>query len=452
MRIPIKLAIIAALMALLAIPLLLVVSKIYERDNYHEQARNDIANSWTGEQLILGPILVVPYSRIYESREFNKELERYVTSKVTVDEQLFVLPDALTGNVDLQTEVRYRGIYEVPVYTSAVSLGGDISNSEVLELAQRKDVIAIGRPYLSIVVNDMRGIAASPELNWNGDTVEFMPGSQLVFRDAGIHAPLSDIDRVALDRYRFSVSFTLRGMSSFRFVPVGSSSSIDITSSWPHPRFEGLYLPSHREISNNGFTASWQTSAFATNIAEKARHCASGDCGQLMNNSLGVVLVDPVDVYLQAQRASKYGILFIGLTFTAFFLFEVLRKIAIHPIQYTLVGLALSVFYLLLVSLAEHIPFRSAYGIATLACSGLLGFYITFVLKSLRLGGLFAAAITSLYAILYVIIQEEDYAFSMGAGLIFITLSGVMFATRNIDWFEISQHTFSEAGAEAREA
>jgi len=449
MRIPTKLAFIVAMMLLLAVPLLLVVSKIYERDNYHEQARNDIANSWTGEQLILGPILVVPYTRIYEKREFSKELEKYVTSGVTVDEQLFVLPDALTGNIDLQTEIRYRGIYEVPVYSSAINLVGDISNSEILELAQRKDVIAIKQPYLSVVVNDMRGIASSPALNWNGDTVEFMPGSQLTFRDSGIHAPLSNVDLGDLNRYHFSVSFTLRGMSSFRFVPVGNSNSIDIASNWPHPRFEGLYLPFHREISDSGFTASWQTSAFATNIAQKARSCASGDCSQLMNNSLGVVLIDPVDVYLQAQRASKYGILFIGLTFTAFFLFEVLRKVAIHPIQYMLVGLALSVFYLLLVSLAEHIPFLWAYGIATLACSGLLGFYITCVLKSLRRGSLFASAITSLYAVLYVIIQEEDYAFSMGAGLIFIALSGVMFATRNIDWFQVSQHTFQKAVAEA---
>ena len=297
-------------MLLLAIPLLLVVSKIYERDNYHEQARNDIANSWTGDQLILGPILVVPYTRVYENREFNKELERYVSSEVKVDEQLFVLPDALTGDVDLQTEIRYRGIYEVPVYSSAIRLGGEMSNSEILELAQREDVIEIGQPYLSIVVNDMRGITASPVLSWNGDMVNLSPGSKLAFRDAGIHALLSGIDQLALGRYRFSVSFALRGMSSFRFVPVGNSSSIDITSSWPHPRFEGLYLPSHREISDSGFTASWQTSAFATNIAEKARDCASGDCGQLMNNTIGVALVDPVDVSQKKSDPDDRGTVF----------------------------------------------------------------------------------------------------------------------------------------------
>jgi inner membrane protein len=158
-----------------------------------------------------------------------------------------------------------------------------------------------------------------------------------------------------------------------------------------------------------------------------------------MNSYLGVVLVDPVDVYLQAQRATKYGILFIGLTFTAFFLFEVLRQLSIHPIQYALVGSALTVFYLLLISLAEHISFVWAYWIATGACCGLLGFYITYVLKSIKRGSAFAAAIAGLYGVLYVIIQQEDYAFFMGASLIFLALSGVMYVTRNIDWFHISQ-------------
>jgi len=438
MRIRIKLAVIAALMLLLAIPLLLVVSKIYERDNYQKQAQRDIAESWTGEQTVLGPILVIPYTRVYEGPEYDPELERYVTREITVDEQLFILPDALTADANLKTEIRYRGIYEVPVYSSNLMLSGEMSNAELLELGRRNDVTAIGQPYLSIVVNDVRGIANSPVLNWDAETVEFIPGSRLSFQNSGIHAPLPDTDRDKLQRYRFSLNLALRGMSSFRFTPVGDTSSITIESNWPHPRFEGRYLPSHREIDDEGFRAEWQMSTFSTNIAEQARACAGGSCGEFMYNYLGVALIDPVDIYLQAQRASKYGILFIGLTFTAFFLFEVLRQLSIHPIQYTLVGLALSVFYLLLVSLSEHILFVWAYWIATVACSGLLGFYITYVLKSFKRGSAFAAAIAGLYGVLYIIIQAEDYAFSMGAGLIFAALSGVMYVTRNIDWYEVS--------------
>lgn len=443
MRIRIKLAVIAVLILLLTIPLLLIVSKIYERDNYSDQARQDIARSWTGAQKILGPILVVPYTRVYEKREHDNQLKRHVTNQYRVDENLFILPESLDTNVKLNTEVRYRGIYEVPVYNSNVQMKGELSSTRAAQLDQRHDVVAVGKPFLSIVVNDMRGIAEPPVLGWNSGSVRFLPGSNLNFQSNGIHAPLDHFDKNDDGRYRFELSLTLRGMSSFRLTPIGDANKTTIESGWPHPGFEGLYLPSQREISDDGFSAQWQTSAFATNINQKADKCAAGDCGEFVGSYFGVKLVDPVDVYLQAQRASKYGILFIGLTFTGFFLFEILKRLAIHPIQYGLVGLALTVFYLLLVSLAEHIPFAGAYGIATAACSGLLAFYITYVLKSLRRGLTFGVAIAGLYAVLYVIIQEEDYAFSMGAGLVFVALSAVMYLTRRIDWFQISKSTFS---------
>ena len=450
MRIRIKLAVIALLVLLLTVPLLLIVSKIYERDNYYDQAKSDISRSWTGEQKILGPVLVVPYTSFYEKREYDNDLKRHVTNRYEVSRTALVLPENLATKVALKTEVRYRGIYEVPVYSSTIDLDGVISTAAIKELADRVDVVSIGKPYLSIAVNDMRGIAEPPMLGWGSERVRFLPGSNLAFQSQGIHAPLAELHTKVSEDHRFTVKLTLRGMSSFRFAPVGNSNTTSIKSSWPHPKFEGLYLPTAREISDAGFTASWQTSAFATNINRKANKCADGDCGEFLSTYFGVELVDPVDVYLQAQRASKYGILFIGLTFTAFFLFEVLKKLAIHPIQYALVGTALTVFYLLLISLAEHIPFASAYGIATAACSGLLAFYITYVLKSLVRGGAFGVSIAGLYGVLYIIIQEEDYAFSMGAGLVFVALSGVMYFTRHVDWFQISRSTFSKTDEAAR--
>lgn len=447
MRIPIKLVVIALLVLLLTAPLLLVVSKIYERDDYYDQAKSDIARSWTGEQKLLGPILVVPYTSVYEKREYDDDLKRHVTNKYHQNRHLFVLPDTLKSDIELKTETRYRGIYEVPVYSSKIKLDGLISSSMIARLVERSDVTAVGQPYLSIVVDDLRGIAEPPTLGWNTNRVKFLPGSNLAFQPNGIHAPLGNLESSGAESYRFSVTLTLRGMSSFRFAPVGSSNSTKIASSWPHPRFEGSYLPTERKITDEGFTASWQTSAFATNIDRKANKCADGDCAEFLTSYFGVQLVDPVDVYMQAQRATKYGILFIGLTFTAFFLFEILKKLSIHPIQYALVGLALTVFYLLLISLAEHIPFVTAYSIATAACSGLLAFYITYVLRSFTRGIAFGASIAALYGVLYIIIQEEDYAFSMGAGLVFVALSGVMFFTRHVDWFQISRSTFGKTEA-----
>ena len=229
----------------------------------------------------------------------------------------------------------------------------------------------------------------------------------------------------------------MRGTSSFRFAPVGDSNSVEIVSNWPHPSFEGRYLPSTRDIADDGFTANWQISTFSTNMKEQALQCSAGNCDALLSNQLGVSLVEPVDIYLQSQRASKYGVLFIGLTFAVFFLFEILRQLHIHPIQYGLVGLALTVFYLLLVSLAEHIPYGLAYLVATVACCGLLGFYVSYVLGKVRRGIAFAASIAGLYGVLYIIIQAEDYAFSMGAALVFTALAATMYVTRSFDWYEL---------------
>lgn len=439
MQIRLKLAIIAVLVIVLTVPLFLITSKIYERDSYRSQARDDIARSWTGEQAVLGPILVVPFTRVVMKREFDEKMKQYVMRRHEIDEQIFVLPDLLNAEFRMTTEVRYRGIYEVPVYSGTVEMSGELSDRRVDELRQRQDVASIGEPYLSIVVDDVRGITRAPDLRWGSEKVAFMPGSNLRFRTSGIHAPAAFAPSDTQSTVRFSVSLDLRGLSSLRVTPVGRSNTVSMSSNWPHPKFEGLYLPATREISQDGFTASWQISMFSTNIEEQSRQCAAGNCEALLDNQLGVSLIEPVDIYLQSQRTSKYGILFIGLTFTAFFLFEVLRQLAIHPVQYGLVGLALTVFYLLLVSLAEHIAFATAYTIATFACSGLLGFYVSYVLGSLLRGSVFAVSISLLYGVLYIIIQAEDYAFSMGAVLVFSALAAVMFFTRNFDWYNIGR-------------
>ncbi|MDH3619757.1 MAG: cell envelope integrity protein CreD [Gammaproteobacteria bacterium] len=433
-----KLAIIAVLVVMLTIPLYFITSKIYERDSYRNVARDDIARSWTGEQKLMGPILVVPYTRVVNKREFDDKLKQYVHRKIETSEELLLLPETLDANFRLSTEVRYRGIYEVPVYSGAAKLSGTLSTARVNELRQRPGTKSIGEPYLSLVIDDVRGITRTPDLNVGARKVAFEPGSKFRPRTSGIHAPIDIKYSETNELIPFAISMDLRGISSFRFAPVGNSNSVNIVSNWPHPRFDGLYLPAAREIAADGFTANWQISTFSTNMEDHALQCSAGDCGALLNNHLGVSLVEPVDIYLQSQRASKYGVLFIGLTFMAFFLFEVLRELDIHPIQYGLVGLALTVFYLILVSLAEHIPFGAAYSIATAACCGLLGFYVSYVLGKIRRGVAFALSIAGLYGVLYIIIQAEDYAFSMGAGLVFTALAATMYFTRNVDWYELS--------------
>ncbi|OLE69735.1 MAG: hypothetical protein AUI36_04545 [Cyanobacteria bacterium 13_1_40CM_2_61_4] len=240
------------------------------------------------------------------------------------------------------------------------------------------------------------------------------------------------------------------------FLPVGGVTDVEVSSDWPHPGFVGAILPDERGVSGRGFQAHWRLSRFATGIDDAIARIrdsmsslipitAEGGSGApgFLNTDLGVRFVQPVDVYQQSERAVKYGIPFVFLTFVAFFLFEVLRRMAVHPIQYALCGAALALFFLLLVSLSEHLPFAGAYLMASGACVGLVAFYVGNVLRSMRRGIVFGGLLGALYGFLYVILQSEDYALLLGALLLFAALAIVMIMTRRVDWYRLSEETQS---------
>ena len=202
---------------------------------------------------------------------------------------------------------------------------------------------------------------------------------------------------------------------------------------WPHPSFQGRFLPAKHDIGPEGFTASWKISRFAAQGAGQAASCAF-PCNR-MGEQISVSLIEPVGLYQQLERASKYGFLFIGLTFAAFLLFELLRRLAIHPAQYGLVGLALAMFFLLLTALSEHIDFAAAYAIASFACVGLVTGYLVRVLRSAGSGLAFGGALAALYAMLYALLKAEDYSLLGGSLLLFALLAALMIATRRVDWY-----------------
>jgi inner membrane protein len=231
----------------------------------------------------------------------------------------------------------------------------------------------------------------------------------------------------------------LQGTSDLQITPVGRTTKVVLNSDWSNPSFAGEYLPSERDVSAQGFHAVWNSTFFSTNMVEALNNCTfSSNCVELNNRHFGVSFIDPVDQYLKTDRAIKYALLFIALTFAGFFLFEVIKQLAVHPIQYGLVGLSLALFYLLLVSLSEHIDFLLAYMISASACVGLIGFYVSHVLKSALRGIGFGAALGALYAMLYGLMSAEDYSLLMGSILVFGLLSAVMILTRNINWFSIT--------------
>jgi len=297
-----------------------------------------------------------------------------------------------------------------------------------------------GQPFLSVGISDIRGISNDLQLRFNGMNLSFAPGSAEERFGAGVHAPLPALDSQGGQTLEFAFDLKLQGTEQLSITPVGRDSRVELTSGWPHPSFVGEYLPSSREVSTKGFKAHWQTSFFATNLEEALADCVQGDsCNALTARNFGVSFVDPVDQYLKTERAIKYALLFIGLTFAVFFLFEVLKRMAVHPVQYALVGMSLALFYLLLLSLSEHLSFALAYAIAATACVLLIGFYVSHVLHSVLRGTLFGLLLAALYGLLFALLSAEDFALLMGSILVFGVLSGVMVLTRKLDWYGVGR-------------
>ena len=296
----------------------------------------------------------------------------------------------------------------------------------------RDPALVPGKPYLSLVLSDARGISSVPELKLGERRIPFAPGALLGDGLAGIHAPL---DSLPGEDGRFHIELNLQGMNALEVVPIGQDSRFNLSGNWPHPNFIGDFLPGNRTLNDQGFDASWQTSWFATDMERRFTRMMKGAGSDLPTFS--VSLVQPVDHYQQNERAAKYALLFIGLTFLSFFMFELLKGLRVHPIQYALVGMGLAIFYLVLLALTEHLGFGWAYLVASLASVSLNGFYLSHVLGGPRQGLGFAALLGLVYAILFGLLQAEEIALLLGALLLFAILTLVMVLTRKLDWYGV---------------
>ena len=435
----IKLAVLAALILLLLIPLAMIEGTVRERSYNRDAVRADIASSWTGAQTLSGPWLVVEYRRTTEKVHWDEKTQKKVTTPWTQYEKLLLRPKQARLANALDVSHRKRGIFQVPVYVGDVSLAAVFDTKAASDaLAQVDGKITLDRVYTTISVSDARGIASSPTLDWEGQSVEVIPGADL--NDLpGFHAELPKTVIEKPQEFSFLTEFKLRGLDQFLAAAVGFDNQINLTSTWPHPSFTGSFLPLEHDINDSGFQATWSVSSFAAGISlapELASQNAAFVAPQ-QPNTVGVRLFEPVDIYTLSDRATKYGLLFVLLTFAAFYLFEILGKSGLHPLQYGMVGLALAIFFLLLLSLSEHTGFASAYSIATAACVGLISVYIAPVLgraNAIILG----FGLTLLYATCYVILMLEDHALLVGSGLLFAALASVMLLTKRIDWYQLT--------------
>ncbi|WP_374539395.1 cell envelope integrity protein CreD [Chitinimonas taiwanensis] len=429
-----KLAGMAVLILLLLIPLGMVDGLVSERQAYREQAIASIADGAAGAQTVSGPVWVLPYQqRVLEPVPNQPGQQREVWREGSVR----MLPDTLSVSGRLNTASRQRGIYRTQVYRTELTLAGQFVLPANAGLPSDA-VLRWGQPYLSVGLADVRGIKASPVTSWGGSTASFAPGARLKALGSGIHAQLPAYSGAAA-RVPFHFKLNLDGMDALHVLPLGRDSEVSLQSDWQHPSFSGRFLPDSRNIDAQGFAARWRTSWFATNLSERFEQCvSSGECEDFHATRLGVRLLEPVDVYLQTDRAVKYGFLFVCLTFCTFFLTEVLKRIAIHPVQYALVGLSLAVFFLLLLSLAEQWSFALAYALSASACVLQNAFYASHALGSRWRGLGFAALLAALYGLLYVLLRSEDHALLLGALLLFGLLSAVMVLTRKLDWYSLS--------------
>jgi inner membrane protein len=432
----IKIGAILILTGLMLLPVGRIRGLIHERQALRDQVLEDVARSEAYAQTIAGPILIVPYARTLREQHLDRD-QKPVTMTREVSGELRLLPESLGVNGTLATEERRRGIYRARIYRADARISGAFGIPANYGVAEDVESYRFGIPHLALGISDIRGIGNALVLRANGGEVPFQPGTGTALLATGVQAPLPHSSAAKPQRIEYEIALTLTGTGTFNVAPVGRETNVSFKSDWPHPAFIGEFLPRERNISSAGFDAQWQTSFFSTNMEEALARCdvsAPLTCQDLHSRHFGVSFVDPVDQYLKSERAAKYAFLFIGLTFAGFFLTEVLRRISVHPVQYGLVGLALAVFFLLLLSFSEHIGFAAAYAVSATACVGLITFYVTHVLSSAGQGLGFGAALASLYGLLYGILSSEDYALLMGSLLVFGLLVAVMVLTRRVAW------------------
>jgi inner membrane protein len=449
LRLLLRFLTIGGLVLLLLIPLMMIRGTISDRERYRAQAVERVSQSMAGPQQLVGPLRVVPWKSTRKVNATNANGQPEIRDEVT-EGYLYQTPKRLSVEGGLKPDKRRIGLYDVRVFQLKATVKADFDELPLTPVLGRE----YGEPSVVLGVADVRGFVGTPNLKVDGRPLALESGTgAMADRMSGMHAILPKSE-TALPSSRSEMELTLAGTQSLGIAPLGDSNHIALHSAWPHPLFGGRFLPNDRKIGADGFSASWEISSLAS-AAQSQLATGGGKLTRRGSNayaqselpsedsnsaldSVDVSLVDPVDVYTQADRASKYGILFVVLTFVGFALFELIKRLPIHPLQYLLVGLALAIFFLLLLSLSEHIDFWKAYLISAVGCIGLQFVYLSGVLKSwLRAAG-FATLLTALYGVLYGLLISEDNALLMGSLMLFGILAVIMWVTRRIDWYDLS--------------
>ena len=413
----------------LLIPLAWIFSIVSERAARRDAAAAEIGATWGGPQYVAGPVIAVPYTTVRTDNAGHAE---------RVAGRMMFLPRDLRIDGTLRAETRARGIFPVVVYHAQLKLSGVFAPLDVGDLPA--DSIDWNHAVVDLGVSDPRGLTQRTTLKLSGIDVSMRGGALDVgLFAAGLHADVPLPERPTTP-VPFELTLDLNGTRDLQVIPNAQETVLALTGTWPHPSFGGRALPETRQITAAGFEAHWRVQDFARPYPSRwTMPPMNRDqlAQQATESAFGVSLVQPVDIYQQAERAVKYAALFVVLTFLVFFLWEIFHATLLHPVQYTFVGFALCVFYLLLVSLSERLGFDRAYAMSAGATTALIGGYAWSVLGGVRAGLSVCAALTALYGFLYLLLRLEDYALLAGSIALFTILAFVMFVTRRMNWYDL---------------
>jgi inner membrane protein len=425
----------------LLIPISMISGLVSERQERRDGAVSEVSSKWGGVQSITGPVLVVPYQHRWREGSGNQQVTR---SEIR---HAIFLAESLRVKGAIDAEIRQRGIFSVPVYGLELALEGEFARPDVSQLGIDPGAVDWQRIQLAVGISDVRAIGRETFASWDGRDLSFLPGTG-AFSDAGtgIHLVVEFPEQAQL--VEFSVPLSLNGSAGLHLAPFGRNTSVELESDYAHPSFQGNWLPAERSVSSSGLSASWSIPFLGRNYPQAWKtEISMSDA--IAASRFGIGLIDPVDHYRMAERSVKYASLFIVLTFAALWLIEVLAGLRVHPIQYLMLGGALCVFYLLELSLSEHLGFPLAYALASVAVVGMVGAYSLSVLHRARRALVVAIGLSLLYAYLYILLMNEDYSLLIGSLGLFAMLGAIMYTTRRVDWYAVSASGRSRGTAEA---
>lgn len=447
-----KLAIIGLLILILLIPSSMIDSLVWERQSLRNEAQREVGDKWGLSQTIGGPVLSVPYEKTYKDDKDNVQ---------TVIKYAHFLPDKIKIDGQIDPIERHRGIFVIVLYNGKLKVNGSFAEMQAEKLGIDVSTLKWDDAFLSVGISDLKGVQQSIRLSVSGDQLEagvsgagleqlnFGPGT--ISRDifaSGVSVVLP-IGEKRKNGFEFSFELDINGSTDIHFLPMGRETEVTLNSNWQDPSFEGNFLPDTHDIGLDGFTAYWKILQLQRNYPQQglgnfiggttdAQNRYERDPNRRKFNSFGVKLILPVDEYQKTQRSSKYATFFIFITFLVFFFIEILNKKRLHPIQYLLVGAAIILFYILLLSISEHFSFNKAYLVSSATILGLITFYCKYILNNARLTLLMFTVLAILYGFFYSLLQLQDYALLLGSIGLLLILATVMYITRNIDWYAVN--------------